>query len=198
MFNKNKEAAATLTINLANRISIKGYVPSYALGAMEVIGVDCLNVGYVNGARMTRAVRAGIATAQVNDPDVASLLGDTVILLDKKLISASKNPFIRKEVLALIAAENARVFGQGGITAIEDGVSIPDRAWALEFAGRIYGYRVARNGLNRQAKILDKSMKPLIREVHKDFKKACKAAAKGMVEAEKVADATAQPAGANV
>ena len=173
---KNLEAT---TINLKNLVEIKGYQPNPHTGKHFVVACDKLYVAQVDGCKLSNGVRVAIAHAEVNGPETA-VLGDHVILLDKSAAKAAKNPFFRKEILALILAENARINGEAAsFTSMNEAITeVPERANHLIIAGEVVGFKKAQSGLNRQTRLIDRSTKPIVNELHKTYKKAAKVAKK--------------------
>lgn len=175
----NKKNLETTSINLQNLVEIKGYQPNPIVGNHYVVGCDKLYVAQVDGTKLSNGVRVAIANAEVIG-EQAEALGDHVILLDKSAVRAAKNPFTRKEILALILAENARINGTTApFTMLNDSISgVPDRANSLVIAGEVTGFKKARAGLNRQTKLIDRSTRPIVNQLHKTYKKSVKAAKK--------------------
>lgn len=164
------------TINLRNVIEVKGYQPNPHEGKHFVVGCDKLYVAQVDGTKLSNGVRVAIASAEVTG-DQVDVLGDYVILLDKSAVRAAKNPFTRKEILALILAENARISGRiASFTMLNDSITgVPHRANSLIVAGEVTGFKKARAGLNRQTKLIDKSTKPIVNQLHRTYRRSVKA-----------------------
>lgn len=183
MFGKNKEIP-TVSIDLRNIVSIKGYIPAPEQGRAHVFMVPKLRCEKVLGLSKDRAISVAIASAELTDPDAINTFGQTVIVVDKATASLGKWPWSRTELLAMIAAENAAIFDQHQFSSVSntEGFEIemaPERATRLLDGGIPYGWNASKKGCDRANRVLDKSLKPIVKDLHNSYKKSVKAAAKG-------------------
>jgi len=191
MFGKNK-TIPQVQIDFRAIAQIKGYNPDPANGRAYVFVVEKLQAEKVLGLNKDLAIRVAIASAELDDAQAIRTFGRTVVLIDKDTAKLAKWPWSRTEVLAMIAAENAVIFDQHEWSSVPntEGFDIewmPQRAAQLLDGGVPYGWGAARKGANRQNKVLDKSLKPIVKGLHKNYKKGVQAASRGDIP-EPVAD----------
>lgn len=183
MFGKNK-IIPTVELDLRNIVSIKGYVPAPEQRRAYVFMVPKLRCEKVLGVTKDRAIEVAIASATLTDPEAISVYGENVIVVDKSTASLAKWPWSRTELLAMIAAENGAIFNDHPAMTVSntDGFDIefaPERATRLIDGGVPYGWNAARKGCDRANRVLDRSLKPIVKDLHRQYKAGVKAAAKG-------------------
>lgn len=183
MFGKNK-IVPTVQIDLRNVVSIKGYVPNPEQGRAHVFMVPALKCEKILGLSKDRAISVAIATATLTDPEAVQAFGEEVIVIDKATARLAKWPWSRTELLAMIAAENGAIYGDHQFSSISNtaGFNVemaPERATRLMDGGVPYGWNASRKGCDRANRVLDKSLKPIVKDLHKTYKKNMKAASMG-------------------
>ena len=190
-------------LDLNTCVQIRGYEPDPTKGRLYVFEAKKLYVAKVVGTPNHTGVRVGVAVATVpHTHPMHEALGDYVILIDHSLAKKGRGLFPNKNILALLEAQNAQVFGPvyQATNNIDPGTGVyvedsDSRVDALANGGTPYGYSAARKGINMHNRLIDKSMKPIVRELHKTYKASQKTAGKhnppspkGRVEADPFSD----------
>lgn len=169
-------AQKTTSINLRDILTVKGYTPNPVQKQAYVFIVNKLAVADIVGITGDHPIQVAIASAELPATNPAtSIYGQKIILVDKKTAKLANSFFHKKVLLAMLEYENSIIYGTDiqqvsrmGEIKIVDG---PDRVSQILVVGEKYGFRVARAAANRQNKTIDKSCKPIVKQLKKAHKR---------------------------
>lgn len=167
-------------VDLSQPLQIKDYMPNPAGHKAFVFVVDKNITDTVIGVRQGVGIRVPIASATL-DPKhpMSSVYGTEIILVDSAYVRCLWMPGRRKELLAALAFMNARIYDDhkwsspdhSNIANPELTVDeVPERVMQLLDGGYECGFKPAQKAANRQNRIIDKGLKPIVADLHKQKK----------------------------